>query len=90
MTFRDKLKSIGFNELPHFAVAQPLIYDLGRKRSLSFGSIGTPNEMLWICQENDKGKDIEDLVCLRNYDYDGLTTLEDIKDIIKAITGKAI
>lgn len=85
---RDQLKEIGFEEIPHFTVMNSLIYNLGRNRQLSIGSIGTPNETLWICElDADDDKKITDLVCLRNYDYDGLIDLETIKNIIQSIKG---
>lgn len=85
---RDQLKEIGFKEIPHFTVMNSLIYDLGRNRQLSMGCIGTPNETLWICElDPDDNKKITDLVCLKNYDYDGLTDIETIKNIIQSIKG---
>lgn len=68
---REKLKQIGFKEIPHFTVMQNLIFDLGRNRELSFGNIGTPNETLYLCELNEGVDIISDLICLRNYDYDG-------------------
>lgn len=86
---RSILLGLGFNELPHSTITASLIYDLGRNRQLSFGSIGTPNEMLYIYEIDEKEpKKITDLVCLRNYDYDGFTSLEQIKSIINLITGR--
>jgi hypothetical protein len=88
---KEELLSIGFQELAHFTIMNSLIYDLGRNRQLSVGCIGTPNEMVFICEidPNDK-KNITDLVCLRNYDYDGYTSFEDVKNIIKLIENKKI
>lgn len=86
--FRSALISIGFQELPHFTITNNLIYDLGRNRHLSFGSIETPNEMLFICEtEEYNSQKIEGLIVLKNYDYDGYTKIEDVKTIITAITG---
>ena len=86
---REELISIGFYELAHFTVMNNLLYDLGRKRHLSIGCLGTPNEMVFICQkDNSKTKKIDDLVCLRNWDYDGFTTIEAMKSIIQSITGR--
>lgn len=84
---REELYELGFTELPHFTIMESLIYDLGRGRHLSFGSIGTPNEMLFLCQkDNDNERKLSDAICLRNYDYDGYTTIEEIKQIINALT----
>ena len=87
--FRSDLIEIGFKEIPHFTITSSLIYDLGRNRQLSFGDIGTPNEMLYICEiDRDDPKKITDLICLKNYDYNGYTNIEQIKSIITVITGR--
>lgn len=81
---KQKLMELGFKEIPHFTVTNSLDYDLGRERRLSFGCIGTPNEMLWLCQQDhDDYKKTTDLICLHNYDYDGYITIEQIKLIIE-------
>jgi len=86
---RSILLELGFKELPHSTITSSLFYDLGRNRQLSFGSIETPNEMLYIYEIDEKDtRKITDLVCLRNYDYDGYTTIEQIKSIITLITGR--
>ena len=86
---RLNLLDVGFQEIPHFTITNNLIYDLGRNRHLSFGSIETPNEMLFICEVDDKdSRKITDLVCLKNYDYDGYTSIDQIKTIITTITGR--
>ena len=83
----DDLLDIGYREIPHFTVSGSIIYDLGRNRILSAGCVGTPNEMLWICEIDtmDKRK-ITDLVCLHNYDYDGYLTLSKVKGLINLIS----
>jgi hypothetical protein len=87
--FRSTLIELGFKELPHSTITASLTYDLGRNRQLSFGSIQTPNEMLYIYEVDEKDpRKINDLVCLRNYDYDGYTSLEQIKTLITFLTGR--
>ena len=87
--FRSALLEIGFKEIKHFTITNSLIYDLGHNRQLSFGSIETPNEMLYICEiDRDNSKKITDLICLKNYDYDKYTTIEQIKSIITSITSR--
>ncbi len=82
----SQLKQLGFESLPHFNIGNSLIYQLGRRRHLSFANIATPNEMLFICElDADDDKKINDLICLRNYDYDGYTSIERIKLLITAI-----
>ena len=87
MNIREQLLDIGFKEMEHFTIMNSLIYDLGRNRQLSFGSIGTPNEMLYLCEVDytEKLPKITDLICLKNYDYDGYTSIETIKDLIKLL-----
>ena len=83
MLNREQVLELGFKELPYFTIGNSLIFDLGRNRNLSFSSIGTPNEMLFICEFNKKdNKVIDDLVCLWNYDYDGYLTLEELSVLL--------
>lgn len=72
--------------MPHFTVANNMILDIGRNRHLSYGSVGRPNEMIFICEaaENDSNS-ITDLVCIHNYDHDGYMTMERLKMIIQGI-----
>jgi len=87
--FRSTLIELGFKELPHSTITASLTYDLGRNRQLSFGSIQTPNEMLYIYEIDEKDpRKITDLVCLRNFDYDGYTSIEQIKALITFLTGR--
>ncbi len=87
---RQELIDLGFKEMSHFTIMNSLTYDLGRNRQLSFGSIGTANEMLYICEvdNSDNPTKVTDLVCLRNYDYDGYTSIEEIKGIIGILSSK--
>ncbi len=85
----QNLIDLGFKEIPHFTVTNSVIYPLGRNRHLSAGSVGTPNEMLFISATDDKDeRKITDLICLHNYDYDGFLTIEKVKSLISAITNK--
>jgi len=83
---RQDLINLGFQELPHFTVNNSLLYDLGRRKYLSVGSTGTPNEMLFIYERNeDNPQKINDIIVLHNYDYDGLLTKKKISTLIKAL-----
>jgi len=82
------LLSVGFEKIPHFTVTNTLIYKLGRHRQLSVGCVGTPNEILWVCETDDQDEsNITDLICLHNYDYDGYLTIEKVKGLINLIVG---
>lgn len=76
------LSEYGFEPIPHFTIGNSIIKDLGRGRHLSFSSVGTPNEMLFICEHDvDPSRhEIRDahaiknctkVIVLWNYDYDG-------------------
>lgn len=87
MTNYDLIQ-IGFKEIPHFTIANSVIYPLGRHRHLSAGCVGTPNEMLWICEtDHENQTKITDLVCIHNWDYDGALTIEKVKALINIISG---
>jgi hypothetical protein len=86
---RQELLAIGFKEISHFTVMRCLEYDLGRNRHLSFGCIGTPNEILFISEVSDTNdKEVTEVIVLRNYDYDGYTSVETVKSIITSITNR--
>ena len=88
---RETYIRLGFAPLPHYTVADALLYQLGRKRHLSAGCVGTPNEMIWICQMNDEDpKKCDDLVCLHNFDYDGLMTEDRLKTLIEVLTAGGV
>lgn len=84
----EDLIEIGFKPIPHFTIANSVVYDLGRNRQLSAGCVGTPNETLWVCGlGGSDGIQITDLICLHNWDYDGELTIEKVKILIKTICG---
>lgn len=87
MTKEDYIR-LGFEPMEHYTVADALLYQLGRNRHISAGCVGTPNEMLWLCQRDDKDPRITtDLVCLHNWDYDKEMTEEKLMLLIKALSG---
>lgn len=85
----DDLIRIGFEPIPHFTVTDGHIYKLGRHRQISVGNVGTPNEMLFITETSDQDqKEVTDVICIHNYDYDGYLTEEKVINLINAITSK--
>lgn len=86
MTNQDLIK-MGFKEIPTFTIQDSVIYPLGRHRHLSAGCVGTPNEMLFICETDDQNDlKVTDVVCLHNYDYDGYLTENKVKLLINIIS----
>lgn len=84
---KEIISELGFKGLPHYTVTGTMIFELGRNRHLSIGSIGTPNEMLFICEvDNKDNSKVTDAVCLHNYDYDGYLTKEKLQTIINVLT----
>lgn len=74
------LESMGYKKLPFPNILQSMILDIGRNRILSFGNVGTPNETLWISEVNRTNPtQIDEIVCLHNYDYDGFMTVSRLK-----------
>lgn len=77
MLNREQVLELGFKELPHLNILKSLIFDIGRRRQISIGCLGTPNEVMYIYEINfSNPQEIDDLVCLWNYDFDGYLTLE--------------
>ena len=86
---KDDLRKLGFKDIPYFTVTGSMIFDLGRNRQLSIGAVGEPNEMLFVCEIDEKDdKKVNDIICLHNYDYDGYMTEEKLVSLIKGIKGK--
>lgn len=90
MTNEDLIK-IGFKEIPHFTINNAVIFSLGRNRHLSAGCVGTPNEMIFICETDIKDETkITDLVCVHNYDFDGYLTERKLYSLVNILSGKDI
>ena len=77
------LEKCGFESIPHFTVMDSRILDVGRGRKLSIGCVGTPNEMLFLTDEED-GK-IDNIIVLHNWDYDGPLYLHKLQNIISLL-----
>ena len=76
----------GFKPIEHFTIGNSHTYDIGRNRFLSAGSIGTPNEMIFLCERDEKEPSIiTDLICIHNYDYDGYMTEEKLIKLIEVL-----
>jgi hypothetical protein len=79
------LIEIGFKGYAHYAVQNLVYYSLGRGRYLSAGCVGTPNEILFIEQRETDDNTICDVICLHNFDYDGVLTIEKVKKLIELL-----
>lgn len=80
------LKELGFTPVPHFTVMDNYNYSLGRNTYLSIGCTGTPNEMLYLGQLDPDTNIYSDLICLHNYDYDGLLTQDKLQKYITTLS----
>ncbi len=83
---KQELLESGFTEFSYPNIGNKLTYDLGRDRFISIGSISTPNEMMYIGER--EGNEVTNLVVLKNYDFDGYTSIEDIKTLINLLKWK--
>jgi hypothetical protein len=82
----EELFELGFVPLKHYTIGNSLIYQLSKKRQLALSCRRTPNEMLFLCEMDEKDtNEVSDLVCLSNYDYNGYLTLDIIKILINII-----
>lgn len=77
----DWLDKLGFESYPHFTVMNSKFIKLGRNRQISIGCAGTPNEMVYLQEVDVDKRTINDLICLRNFDYDGKTYVHQIQNI---------
>ncbi len=85
----EEFLSIGFVEYPHKVLNGNMRYELGRGREITIQNLGNPNEFVWLVQiDSENETQITDLICLHNYDFDGYLSLDKIKMLITAITGR--
>ena len=82
---KEQAINLGFVPFHQFTVTDSFTYPLERNKVLSFGCIGTPNEMLFLGQLNDAENGYDDLICLHNYNYDGNITEKKLNRIIEAL-----
>lgn len=83
---REELMGMGFIELDHFTIQNSLVYDIGRNRQLSIGSLGTFNEMMFLVEMNNEQKDVCDaVIVIHNYDFDGPLTKKKVRALIEAL-----
>ena len=80
---KEDLIELGFKESDHYTCLESLIYKLSRDRVISVGCLGTPNEVMFLCEESKVGDYYTDLVCLHSFDYDGKLTKEKVEHLIK-------
>lgn len=79
---KEDLIQWGFKEMEHYTISNILYLDIGRRRQLSIGALGTPNEMMFIA-EFETEDSFSDIICLHNYDYDGFLTKEKLMLLLK-------
>lgn len=72
------LLKCGFESVPHYTVMGSMTFKIGRGRVLSIGCVGTPNEILFITEE-------ESIIVLHNFDYDGKLYLHRLQNIIHSL-----
>lgn len=85
----ELLLQSGFESHQHFTVMNSKFFDLGRNRQITIGCIGTPNEMVFLQQIDVDKRTINDLICFRNFDYDGRTYFHHVQNIC-AMFGKEL
>ena len=85
------LDKLGGQRLPFKTILNSIIFPLGRNRILSCGAIGTPNEMIWICELNKENPNkINDLVCIHNYDYDAYMPVHRFQNLYSDLARKEL
>lgn len=85
----DDLIKIGFEIFPQITLGKSVIYNLKRRRILFASGVGTPNEIIYLCElDSDMSSQIVDSICIYNYDYDGSLTIEKVQLLITALTGR--
>jgi len=78
------LEKCGFKQLPHYTVQNNWNISLGRDRVISVANVETPNEMVFINEEQPP--EVKNIIVARNYDYDGYTHLHQLQNLYYALT----
>ena len=81
------LENLGFQKVPSAIITRAMEYPIGRDRYISVQCVGTPNEMV-LLTEVDPSSKVENLIVLRNYDYDGKTYVHQIQNLITILNWK--
>lgn len=80
----QQLYEMGFRKPNKTKLDLSYEYHLGRGRFLSAMFLGTGHEFVWLCyKEDEDSTEIDDLVCMHNYEYDGKLTKEKVKYLIE-------
>lgn len=85
---QEILLKMGFVLIKTAIITRTMQISLGRDRYLSVACAGTPNEAVYISEE--EAPVVKDIICLRNYDYDGKTYVHDIQNLYQDITKKPL
>lgn len=80
----DILLRCGFAQMPHFTIGNIMDIKLGRSRTLSVSCVGSPNEMVFIIEEEITK--VKNIIVARNYDYDGKTYLHHLQNLYTDFT----
>ena len=82
------LEKCGFSQLTHYTMHNSWRINIARYRVLSVACVGEPNEMIFLTEE--KPPLVNDIICLKNYDYDGKTYLHQLQNIYFALTNSEL
>jgi hypothetical protein len=82
------LEKAGFEQHQHFTIQDIWFKNIGRDMVISIACVGTPNEMVFITEEQPP--EVKNVIVVRNYDYDGKTYLHHIQNIYQIFTGQEL
>jgi hypothetical protein len=85
---KEILDKCGFNQLPHFTVQDIWQKAIGRNRVISIACVGTPNEMVFINEEEPPV--VKNIIVARNFDYDGKTYLHHLQNLHYIFAGEEL
>lgn len=86
MLTEQDLLDIGFKRTSYnVSMVQIMDYSLGRKLVLSVINVGTPNEMVMLCDDLKHEYHVPEVIAIHNYDYDWFITKERINALINAL-----
>lgn len=78
----------GFEVIEHLVTGPNYQIPIGRDRFISVSGLGGGNEFVFLSDE--RGGSVNDVVVLRNFDYDGRTYVHHMQNLFHALTGKEL
>lgn len=78
----------GFEIIENLITGRQYQISIDRDRYISISGLGTCNEFVFLSDERDQN--INDVIVLKNFDYDGKTYFHQLQNLYSILTGKEL